>query len=90
MINGDPDSTTSLDLEGKDLDDAINQYFIQEKGFICSCKYLWLSRKGPHNSSKPRITLNFEIKRRGLFSKLLINLVAIMKFKIFKNKENYG
>ena len=88
VINGDPDSTTSTRLRGKDLDDAINQYpltsFTGKKGLFVLANTSGYHRKGPHNSSKPRITLNFEIKRRGLFSKLLINLVAIIKFKILK------
>ena len=40
VINGDPDSTTSTRLRGKDLDDAINQYplisFTGKKGFCNS------------------------------------------------------
>lgn len=88
VIENDTQNSGATRLRGGELDDAIKRHklktFTGPKGLFILANTAAYHRKGSHNSPKPRITLNFEIKRRGLFSKLLINLLAIMKFKIFK------
>ena len=88
VIRNDTQNSGATRLRGKELDDAIKRHklktFTGPKGLLILANTAAYHRKGSHNSSKPRITLNFEIKRRGLFSKLLINLLAIIKFKILK------
>ena len=70
------------------LDDAITRNklrtFTGQKGLFILANTAAYHRKGSHNSSKPRITLNFEIARKGLFAKLFINFLALIKFKFFK------
>jgi len=86
VIRNDTQNSGATRLRGKELDDAIKRHklktFTGKKGLFILANTAAYHRKGSHNSPKPRITLNFEIKRRGLFSKLLINLLAIIKFKI--------
>ena len=88
VISNDTQNSGATRLRGKELDDAINRHklktFTGPKGLLILANTAAYHRKGSHNSSKPRITLNFEIKRRGLVSKFVINLLAIVKFKILK------
>ena len=85
VITNDTQNSGATRLRGKELDDAINRHqlrtFTGSKGLFILANTAAYHRKGAHNSPKPRITLNFEINRRGLVGKLLINLFAIIKFK---------
>lgn len=86
VLNDDTFSSGSTRLREKALDDAIHKYQLQtftgSKGLFVLANTAGYHRKGSHNSSKPRITLNFEIKRKGIFGKFITNILAIMKFQI--------
>jgi len=94
VMNNDFYSSGSTRLRGKVLEDAINKYelntFTGSKGLFILANVSGYHRKGAHNSTKPRITLGFEIKRRGLVGKLLINLFAIIKFKLSQILNSYS
>ena len=79
-------SSGSTRLRGSELDDAISRYelktFTGAKGNFVLANTSGYHRKGAHNSIKPRITLNFEIKRKGIIGKLIRNFFAIMRFRI--------
>ncbi len=85
VINDDVFSSGSTRIRAQDLDNAMNKFplrtFTGKKGLFVLANTSGYHRKGSHISSKPRITLNFEIKRRGLLAKFLINTFAIFKFK---------
>jgi len=85
VINGDLYSSGSTRLRGRDLEDAMNKYplrtFTGKKGLFVLANTSGYHRKGSHISSKPRITLNFEIPRKGLMGKFLINSYALFKYK---------
>ena len=86
VIHDDIYSSGSTRLRGKDLEDAMKQYplktFTGKKGLFVLANTSGYHRKGPHISSKPRITLNFEIRRIGLVGKFLINSFAFFKYKL--------
>lgn len=88
VLRNDTHSSGATRLRGKELDDAITRNklrtFTGQKGLFILANTAAYHRKGSHNSSKPRITLNFEIARKGLFAKLFINFLALIKFKFFK------
>ena len=52
------------------------------KGLFVLANTAGYHRKGIHNSSKPRILLACGVNRKGIISKFLINLVAMIKFKV--------
>ncbi len=88
VIANDTQNSGATRLRGKELDNAIDRHklktFTGPKGLFILANTAAYHRKGAHNSFKPRITLNFEVKRRGLISKFFINILAIVKFKILK------
>lgn len=79
VLNGDTYSSGSTRLRGPELDNAINKYelktFTGRRGLFVLANTAGYHRKGAHNSSKPRITIGFEIKRKGIFSKAFSNLL---------------
>ena len=85
VINNDTQSSGSTRLRGQVLEDAIKKYVLQtftgSKGLFILANTGGYHRKGAHNSATPRITLACGVERRGLVSKLLINLFAMIKFK---------
>ena len=93
LIN-DIQSSGATRLRGKQLEEATNKYslqtFIGRSGTLILANTAAYHRKGLHNSTKPRITLNFEIKRKGLIGKLFINLSAVIRFNIIKLLKKNG
>jgi hypothetical protein len=86
VLNDDTFASGSTRLREKVLDDSIHKYSLQtftgSKGLFVLANTAGYHRKGVHNSAKPRITLNFEIKRKGIFGKFIRNLLSIIKLKI--------
>lgn len=78
VLDKDSHSSGSTRLRGKVLDKGINLYelksFTGPKGMFIFANTAGYHRKGPHNSNKPRITLACGVKRKGIISKLFINL----------------
>ena len=79
-------------LAGDVLEEALRKYhlktFTGQKGTFVLANTAGYHRKGAHNISRPRITLNFEVKRKGILSKFLINVFALIKFKITRSQLN--
>jgi len=79
VLKGDTYSSGSTRLRGSVLEKAINKYelktFTGKRGLFVLANTAGYHRKGAHNSSKPRITIGFEIKRKGIFSKAFSNLL---------------
>ena len=63
------------------------QSFTGSKGLFVLANTAGYHRKGIHNSSKPRIILACGVKRKGVISKFLINLVAMVKFKFIQERN---
>ena len=82
ILNNDSHSSGSTRLRGQELQDAIKKYgletFTGSKGLCVLANTAGYHRKGAHHSNKPRIILAFGVKRKGLLSKLIINLFAIL------------
>ena len=94
ILIDDIQSSGATRLRGKQLEEATNKYslqtFIGRSGTLILANTAAYHRKGLHNSTKPRITLNFEIKRKGLIGKLFINLSAAIRFNIIKLLKKNG
>ena len=88
IINGDLFSSGSTRLRDKNLDNAISRFgiktFTGSKGTFVLANTSGYHRKGAHNSFKPRIILACGVERKGIISKLFLNLFAIFKFKVFQ------
>lgn len=86
VLSEDNHSSGSTRVRNEVLTEAIKRYklktFIGPKGTFVLANTSGYHRKGAHKSSKPRITLNFEIKRKGVLSKLIRNLLSIIQYKI--------
>ena len=82
ILNNDFHSSGSTRLRGQELQDSVKKYklqtFIGSKGLFVLANTAGYHRKGFHNSYKPRIILACGVKRKGLFSKLIINLFAMI------------
>ena len=80
ILEGDTHSSGSTRLRNNELEVALQKFklnsFTGPRGTFIVANTAGYHRKGAHLSSKPRITLNFEIKRKGIFSKALINLAT--------------
>ena len=80
ILEGDTHSSGSTRIRNNELEIALQKFklnsFTGPRGTFIVANTAGYHRKGAHRSSKPRITLNFEIKRKGIFSKALINLVT--------------
>ena len=80
ILEGDTHSAGSTRLRNNELEIALQKFklnsFTGPRGTFVVANTAGYHRKGAHRSSKPRISLNFEIKRKGIFSKALINLVS--------------
>ena len=78
ILNNDTHSSGSTRLRGQVLEDAINKYglktFTGSKGLFVLSNTAGYHRKGAHNSTKPRIILACQVKRKGVLAKLIINL----------------
>ena len=87
LNNDDFYSSGSTRLRGLALEEAFKKYslrtFTGSKGLMIIANTAGYHRKGVHNSTKPRITLSGNIERKGAISKLLNNLLSIIKFKLF-------
>ena len=88
VVNSDIHSSGSTRLRGDKLEEALRRYhlktFTGHQGLFILANTAGYHRKGAHNSLSPRITLNFEVKRKGIFSKFLINIFALIKFKLIR------
>ena len=86
VLENNTHSNGSTRLRGEKLQDALTQYKLQSftgsKGLFVLANTAGYHRKGIHNSSKPRILLACGVNRKGIISKFLINLVAMIKFKV--------
>jgi hypothetical protein len=86
VLSEDFHSSGSTRVRNGVLRDAIEKYklktFTGPKGTFVLANTSGYHRKGAHKSTKPRITLNFEIQRKGVFSKLIRNLLSVAKYKI--------
>ena len=75
--NNDTENSGSTRIRGEVFEEAISRFKLKSfegpKGLFVLANTAGYHRKGPHGSSKPRITINFEIKRKGVISKALIN-----------------
>tara|TARA_Y100000996_G_C22544537_1_gene651299 strand:+ start:1246 stop:2358 length:1113 start_codon:yes stop_codon:yes gene_type:complete len=85
VLNNDTSSSGSTRLRGRELQDAFKKYklktFTGSKGLFVLANTAGYHRKGAHNSNKPRIILACEVKRKGVFSKLIINLLRGIRLK---------
>ena len=90
VLNNDFHSSGSTRLRGKILEEAICNYgmktFTGSKGLFVLANTAGYHRKGAHNSNLPRITLACGVKRKGLLTKLIVNVYAIFKNKIYKSQ----
>ena len=79
VIEGGPFSSGSTRIRKSVLEDALSKFhlktFTGKKGLFVMANTSGYHRKGSHSSQKPRITINFEIKRKGVFGKALANLL---------------
>ena len=75
---GEHKFSRSTRLRGSDIEDAITQFelktIVGDSGHLTLANTSGYHRKGQHLSSKPRVTLTFQIPRKNIISKLLINL----------------
>ena len=82
VLCGDYLNSDSTRIRGNILEDALHKYNLQtftgSKGMFVIANTAGYHRKGAHKSNKPRITLNFEIPRKGILGKLIRNIFAIM------------
>jgi hypothetical protein len=85
VLNNDLHSSGSTRLRGQELQEAVKKYklktFTGSKGLFVLANTAGYHRKGAHNSDKPRIILACGVKRKGVFGKLIINLLQVIKFK---------
>lgn len=83
--DGDFFSSGSTRLRDNILEKAINKYelksFTGSKGLFVLANTAGYHRKGSHDSAKPRIILACGVKRKGIITKLFINLFSILKYK---------
>jgi hypothetical protein len=88
VLNDDLYSSGSTRVRGKVLEHAIEKYnlqtFVGSRGLFVIANTAGYHRKGEHNSMIPRITLNFEIQRKGIVSKFIRNLSSVIKFHVKK------
>ncbi len=86
VLKNDTHSSGSTRLRGETLQDAVDRYNLQTftgpKGLLVFANTAGYHRKGVHNSNKPRIILACGVKRKGVFSKLVINLLSMIKLKL--------
>ena len=91
VLENDSHSSGSTRLRGQKLQEALKKYKLQSftgsKGLFVLANTAGYHRKGIHNSSKPRIILACGVKRKGVISKFLINLVAMVKFKFIQERN---
>ncbi len=89
VISDDFLASSSTRLRGSALEEALKKFhlktFIGQKGTFILCNTSGYHRKGAHNIARPRISLNFEVKRKSLFSKLIINIFALIRFRFTSN-----
>ena len=86
VLENDSHSSGSTRLRGQKLQEALERYrlksFTGSEGLFILANTSGYHRKGFHNSSKPRILLACEVERKGVITKLLINIFAMIKNKI--------
>ena len=79
VLEGDRFSSGSTRIRELVLEDALSRYhlktFTGKKGLLVIANTAGYHRKGAHRSQKPRITINFEIKRKGILGKAITNLI---------------
>lgn len=92
VLADDFHSSGSTRLRGQALESALEEYqlrsFTGSKGLFVLANTAGYHRKGEHNSEVPRIILACGVKRRGVFSKLIINSLA--SFKPIFCRQNYN
>jgi len=93
VLSEDYYSSGSTRIRNEILRDAINKFklktFTGPRGTFVLANTSGYHRKGAHQSTKPRITLNFEIQRKGVFSKLVRNILSVIKFKTLRILKFY-
>jgi hypothetical protein len=71
---------------GENLNHCLSKFKLRtcigKSGTVILANTAGYHRKGPHSSEMPRILLTFGYKRRGILSKLLINIFAILLTKL--------
>lgn len=86
VLENDSHSSGSTRLRGQKLQEALERYrlksFTGSKGLFVLANTSGYHRKGFHDSAKPRILLACEVERKGVITKLLINIFAMIKHKI--------
>lgn len=88
VLEGDAHSSGSTRLRAADLRSALEKYelisFTGPAGQFIIANTAGYHRKGLHKSSKPRIILTCGVARKGMASKLLMNLIAIFNRKLIR------
>ena len=83
VLSGASKANRSIRVKGKDLDYCLSKFKLRtctgNSGTVILANTAGYHRKGLHNSDKPRIMLTFGYQRRGILSKLFINLYAILR-----------
>jgi hypothetical protein len=86
VLNGESKAQPSARLTGVNLDQGLAEFelasMVGSSGTLIIANTAGYHRKGNHNSDLPRIMLTFGFKRKGLMSKLFINVIGILKFKL--------
>jgi hypothetical protein len=89
VLNGKSKVQASARLTGVNLDQGLTKFelasMVGGSGSLIIANTAGYHRKGNHNSDLPRIMLNFGFKRKGLISKLAVNIIAIFMFKLTYN-----
>ncbi|MEL0237952.1 MAG: hypothetical protein VW946_00625 [Gammaproteobacteria bacterium] len=91
VLENDSHSAGSTRLRGQKLEEALRKFklksFTGPKGLFVLANTGGYHRKGLHNSAKPRIILACGVKRKGAINKLLINLFAMIKFRLTQSSS---
>ncbi len=88
VLTGDNLNSDSTRIRGEVLEKAMLKFnlksFTGSKGLLILANTAGYHRKGAHNSTKPRITLSFQIQRKGVVEKFIRNLFSILTFRLSK------
>ena len=86
VLEGDEHSSGSTRLRGATLKESLDKYrlrsFIGSKGLFVLANTAGYHRKGPHDSTRPRITLSCGVVRKGIIEKLFLNVFGLIKTKL--------
>ena len=86
VLEGDEHSSGSTRLRGEALSESLDKYRLQSftgsKGLFVLANTAGYHRKGPHDSTRPRITLSCGVVRKGIIEKLFLNVLQLIKIKL--------